>query len=92
MKMILWKWILDYVKKNKNLQEAIVEDWSKGGEIATYHIKDSEVTLQNVNLINSIITGCRLNEVSNSQFTDSEVKFLMPEIENDEVPKGELQG
>jgi hypothetical protein len=71
MKKLIEKWILKYVTKNKNLQNEIVSIWSGGNEIKKYYIKDSEVTLSNVNMIYSTITGCIIKEMTHTILKDS---------------------
>jgi hypothetical protein len=71
LKKFIDKWVFNYVRKSEKLQTDIVTDWTKGVEIATYHIKDSEITLGNVNMIYSTITGCTIKEIKNSVFEDS---------------------
>lgn len=72
---VIKRMVLEYVRKRADVQDAVVREWSRGADIATYHIAGGEVTLHNVNLLNSSITGCRLGVVSNSEFVDSEVSF-----------------
>jgi hypothetical protein len=71
--------VLDYVKNNKELENNIVAQWSNGAEIATYNIDNSEVTLENINMIYSSITGCRINEVKSSVFKNSPITLIYDE-------------
>jgi hypothetical protein len=54
MKKLINKLILNYVRKNRDLQNQIIADWSNGYDIKKYYIKDSELTLSNVNMIYSL--------------------------------------
>ena len=69
------KLIRNYVKNHEGLRNNIVTDWANGAEIATYNIKDSEVNLNNVCMIYSSITNCRVDTLTNSIFKDSPVHF-----------------
>lgn len=75
IKKYLERFIINYVFKNKHLQNEIVAMWSGGNGIATYHIKDSEVTLANVNMIYSSIVGCTVKAIKDSVFKDSPIEF-----------------
>lgn len=75
MKKLFDKWVLNYVKKNTKLQNEIVSIWSGGNEIKMYYIKDSEVTLSNVNMIYSNITNCTIKDINQSIFKESPIQI-----------------
>lgn len=57
MKKLMNKIALKIVNSNQQLQEEVVLEFAKGREIATYNVNNSEVTIENVILLNSMVTN-----------------------------------